>query len=103
MGKRSSKVSRAQTKKLLSGIEVVSILRGEGTCRGNALDVGEHQATCCKRNDPLHVPEAQRWTIQCWQAGRNVFSRRNAYRGKSKRHRRDNRQRDYDKGDRTSG
>jgi len=59
MGERGSKISCAQSKELLARIEVVSMLCGQGARRGNAFDIGEHQAACCKWNDSLHVPEAK--------------------------------------------
>ncbi len=88
--------------KLLSQIEVVSMLRRKRARGRNTFDIGKQQASGGKRNDPLDVPEAKRRAFKRRQPA-GIFPVVGTPRcGKPERRCYDNRQRHDGKRDRPS-
>ena len=80
MAERCCEVGGAEPKQLLARIERIAVLRRKAARRRNALDIGEQQTACGKRDDPLHVAQPQRRAGEARQAARNVARDRNAVR-----------------------
>jgi len=91
MSERGGEVGGAQSQKLLSRVQLVSVPCGKRARGRHALDISKRQTTSDEWNDPLDIPETERPAIQRRQSSLDLSRHEDTEGGERARRSRDDR------------